>query len=71
MMRKILLTTYYSPEEACMIYQFLDDFKETLWANYSEEIMQVMSPQEEDHADKLVHPDFFDDVHFNENPRFY
>ena len=67
MMRKILLTTYYSPEEAHTIYQFLDDFKETLWANYSEEIMQAMSPPEEDQIDcngELIHPDFFDDVPF-------
>lgn len=67
MMRKILLTTYYSPEEAHTIYQFLDDFKETLWANYSEEIMQAVGPQEEDQIDcqdELVHPDFFDDVPF-------
>ena len=67
MMRKILLTTCYSPEEALTIYQFLDDFKETLWANYSEEIMQAMSPPEEDQvdcSDELAHPDFFDDVPF-------
>ena len=64
MMRKILLTTYYSPEEALTIYQFLGDLKETLWANYHEEIMQAISPPEDDHADKLVHPDFFDDVPF-------
>ncbi len=67
MMRKILLTTYYSPEEALTIYQFLDDFKGTLWANYSEEIMRAMSPPEEDQtdcADELVIPDFFDDVPF-------
>ena len=67
MMRKILLTTYYSPEEALIIYQFLDDFKETIWANYSEEIKQAMGPPEEDQtddSDELVHPDFFDDVPF-------
>jgi hypothetical protein len=67
MMRKILLTTYYSPEEAQTIYQFLDDFRETLWANYHEEIMQAMRPQEEDQIDgpnELIHPDFFDDVPF-------
>ncbi len=64
MMRKILLTTYYSPEEAHTIYQFLDDFKETLWANYAEEIMLAMNPQEEDQIDEVGHPDFFDDVPF-------
>ncbi len=64
MMRKILLTTYYSPEEAHTIYQFLDDFKETLWANYSEEIMRAMSPPEDDQIDEVNHPDFFDDVPF-------
>jgi hypothetical protein len=64
MMRKLLLTTYYSPEEAHTIYQFLDDFKETLWANYSEEIMQAVSPPEEDDTGELAHPDFFDDVPF-------
>jgi hypothetical protein len=67
MMRKILLTTYYSPEEAQTIYQFLDDFKETLWANYQEEIMLATRPQEEDQIDcfdELNHPDFFDDVPF-------
>jgi len=63
MMRKILLTTYYTPEAALTIYQFLDDFKDTLWANYSEDIMQAMSPPEDD-ATEPVHPDFFDDVPF-------
>ena len=63
MIRKILLTTYYSPEEALTIYQFLDDLKETLWANYREEIMQAMSPPEDD-AGQINHPDFFDDVPF-------
>ncbi len=65
MMRKILLTTYYSPEEAHTIYQFLDDFKETLWANYHEEIIQSMNPPEDDESDcseESVHPGFFDDV---------
>jgi hypothetical protein len=64
MMRKILLTVHYSPEEALTIYQFLDDFKDTLWANYNEEIMQVMNPPEDDDAGELTHPDFFDDVPF-------
>ena len=67
MMRKILLTTYYSPEEALIIYQFLDDLKETIWANYSEEIMLAMNPPEDDQndcSDELAHPDFFDDVPF-------
>ncbi len=63
MMRKILLTTYYSPEEALTIFQFLDDLKETIWANYSEEIMQEMNPPEDDN-EKPTHPDFFDDVPF-------
>ncbi len=66
-MRKILLTTYYSPEEALTIYQFLDDFKDALWANYGEEIMLEMNPPEDDQidcSDELVHPDFFDDVPF-------
>ncbi len=67
MMRKILLTTYYSPEEALTIYQFLDDFKETLWANYGEEIMLEMNPPEDRQlslVDEVTHPDFFDDVPF-------
>ena len=66
-MRKILLSTEYAPEEAQTIYQFLDDFRETLWANYHEEIMQAMNPAEDDQIDdpdELVHPDFFDDVPF-------
>jgi hypothetical protein len=67
MMRKILLTTYYSPQEAHTIYEFLDDFKETLWANYREEITPEMSPSEDDQIDcngELIHPDFFDDIPF-------
>ena len=67
MMRKILLTTYYSPEEAQTIYRFLDDFRETLWVNYHEEIMQATKSTEDDQindSDEQVHPDFFDDVPF-------
>lgn len=40
-MKILKMTTHWTPEEADAIYRFLDDYKETLWQSYGEDIVQM------------------------------
>jgi len=40
-MRTLKITTYWTPEEADCIDQFLDDFKQELWQCYGDDIVQM------------------------------
>lgn len=40
-MKTLKITTHWTPEEADCIYQFLDDFKEALWQQYGEDMVEI------------------------------
>lgn len=40
-MKTLRITTYWSTEEADCVYQFLDEFKMTIWQQYGEDITKM------------------------------
>jgi hypothetical protein len=63
-MKILKITTHWTPEQADTIYQFLYEFKEVIWQNYSEEIVQSYKNihEEQQRGDnKQITPDDFDE----------
>jgi len=59
-MRTLKMTTHWTPEEADCIYQFLDDFKEALWKNYGEDMVQMRKAsqnQQQTHHEEAFNDD--------------
>lgn len=40
-MRILKIVTYWTPEEADGIYQFMDELKEALWQSYGDDIAKM------------------------------
>lgn len=63
-MRILKITTYWTPEEADCIYQFLDECKEALWQSYGEEIVKMYQDIQDEQQTRDAQRDFDDELPF-------
>lgn len=63
-MRILKIATYWTPEEADCIYQFLGDFKEALWQSYGDDMIKMHQSILDKQQDYDTEKDFDDELLF-------
>ena len=64
-MRFTQLTTYWNPEEAHTVIEFLDSLRDLLWATYGDEIIAMLKAESENNPDSdESDPGFDDEIDF-------
>lgn len=51
-MKTLKITTHFTPEEADVIYQFLDELKRVIWESYGEDIVEMHKEIAREHGGK-------------------
>lgn len=59
MMRSLLLQSHYTAEEAYSILMLLDELRDAIWQNYSEDIIKYCQQETKEHQTSF---DFDDDI---------
>ena len=63
-MKILKITTHWTPQEADAVYQFLDEFKEALWQQYGEDIVQMHKTIQDEWTDDHEDSEFNDEIPF-------
>lgn len=65
-MKVTRLTTYWTPDEAATVIDFLDSLREALWETYGEQITKMYQEEHELHRqhNNPCEPGFDDDIPF-------